>query len=146
MNRRNILIAPALLIPGICLAAGESTGTTYFSNALFNTLLLVIVILAFMVWGLSGALKTYLNSEAYREKIKKQREEKSTGIRSAVLLLAFSLTFSDFFAGTGSLKPSPGIGGLDHLTFYTMISLIACELLALLSLASTFKKILVLDE
>jgi len=145
--KRSFFIAASSFIPMISLAQEQEVQNTvsYFSNPLFNTLLVVIIILAIMVIALSSALKNVIASEMFLEKIKKDNEQKSSGnVKATGLFLVFLLmNFSAFSQEKVAQVVNDGrIGGLDQFTFYSMIITIALELLVLGILFNTFKNIL----
>lgn len=123
-------------------AEGETT-VSYFSNPLFNTLMLVIIVLAIMVLALSSALKNLMESELYIDKLRKVKESKTKVNATAVVigftLLSFATNAQEKLA---IINDDGRIGGLDQFTFYFLVSVIALELLALGVLFNTFKKIL----
>lgn len=123
-------------------AEGEAT-VSYFSNPLFNTLMLVIIVLAIMVLALSSALKNLMESELYIDKLRKVKESKTKVNATAVVigftLLSFAANAQEKLA---IINDDGRIGGLDQFTFYFLVSVIALELLALGVLFNTFKKIL----
>jgi cytochrome c oxidase cbb3-type subunit III len=134
---RAMAITPALLLP--ILSFGAGTGTTSFSNPLFNTLLLVIILLAIIIISLGGALKTLIASDIFVERLKKARESKSS--RSAVLVLALGAGLTARAQDAAPAPVSDLIGGLEQPTFYTMLCIIVCELIVLGFLVRTFRTI-----
>ena len=146
MKRFNIALSLlAIYLPSILSAQtteGEVT-VSYFSNPLFNTLMIVIIILAIMVLALSSALRNLMESQLYVDKLKKVKESK-TKICAGAILIGFMLLG---FAANAQEKVMPladdgRIGGLDQFTFYFLVTVIMLELLALGVLFNTFKKIL----
>lgn len=146
MKRFNIVLSLlAIYLPSILSAQtteGEVT-VSYFSNPLFNTLMIVIIILTIMVLALSSALRNLMESELYVDKLKKVKESK-TKISAGAILIGFMLLG---FAAKAQEKVMPlsddgRIGGLDQFTFYFLVTVIMLELLALGVLFNTFKKIL----
>lgn len=121
---------------------------SYFSNALFNTLLVIIILLAIMVTTLSKALKNIVSSDLFLEKIKRDKERSNnTGVKAGALvallgMISFSVNAQDA-AATAVVSADAGrIGGVDYYTFYTMVTVIFLELITLFILFNTFKKIL----
>lgn len=145
--KRSFFLAGSSFLPMISFAQEQEAQHTvsYFSNPLFNTLLVVIVVLAIMVVALSSAFKNVIGSDMFIEKIKKDNEPKSGGnVTGTVLFLVFLLMN---FAAISQEKVAQGakdgrIGGLDQFTFYAMIITIALEVLVLGILFNTFKNIL----
>lgn len=148
---RSLLFIVVCLLPLASWAQDEQAVKTvsYFSNALFNTLLAIIIILAIMAVSLGGALKNVLSSDLYRDKLKKEQEqEKNAGgpPKATGLILFFSFlslaAFSQDKAEVVSLIKSDRIGGLDQFTFYCMVGTIAAEFLVIGILFSVFKTVL----
>jgi cytochrome c oxidase cbb3-type subunit III len=147
--KKSLVLAGSMILPMVSFAAEGTAVTTnsYFSNALFNTLLAVIIILAIMVVALSSALKNIISSDLFLEKIKKNKEQKGSSATKAL-----GLAFVFFLISTQALAQeklaqvvpvkSDSIGGLDQFTFYTMLVTICLELLVLGILFNTFKNIL----
>lgn len=146
--RKGVVLFASILLPLISSASEEVAPQTssYFSNALFNALLIIIVILAIMVVSLGGALKNLISSDLYIEKLKKEKEEKASNTRKALgLALIFCLFSLQTFAEekvVQAVVKDDRIGGLDHFTFYAMIITIGLELLVIGVLFNTFKTIL----
>jgi cytochrome c oxidase cbb3-type subunit 3 len=143
----------SILLPFLALASEneEVKTTSCFSNPLFNTLLLIIIILAIMVSALSGALKNIIKSDFFIEKIKKEKEQNNSNVTKVLmLLLLFSaLSLSTYAQEKIQIKLIPkndGIGGLDQFTFYAMIIIIIMELIVLGILFTVFKNILSSDK
>lgn len=148
-NKRNILTALCLLaLPVVSLA--QETGATptisYFSNALFNTLLVTSILLAVLVMALSGVLKNISSSDALLSKLRSKATEpndsKTTNTIGMVLLLLFS-SLSTFAQTPGALIKDDGrIGGLDQFTFYFMVTTIFIEFLVVMVLVYTIRYLL----
>ncbi len=145
---KSVLLFGSIMIPLVSSASEEVSAKTssYFSNALFNTLLVIIIILAIMVVSLSSALKNLISSDLYIEKLKREKEQKASNTTKALgLALIFSLLSLQTFAEEKIIQPllkDDRIGGMDQFTFYTMIVVIAVELIVLGILFNTFKSIL----
>ncbi len=132
LNKNTIWLAGLLFAPLANYAQEiESASTkTYFSNALFNTLLVIIIVLLLVVIGLSSALKNIAHSEYIQDKFKKKQQAKNNqaGIKSVMivflLLAAYSSTAQ---TNTAAAANSWLIGGLDMFTFFFMLTLIFLE-------------------
>ena len=135
LNRTSAL-AFAFLLP--FFSFGAETRSTYFSNALFNTLLVVIILLAIFVIGLAGALKAVIGSDLFIEKLKRDKAAASKKGLMLLVLLSGSLALS---AQAPEKVADAAIGGLDQPVFYTMCVIIALEVIVLGILIQTFKKI-----
>lgn len=146
MKRKALSLVALSLLPMITLAAdGQEVQTvSYFSNALFNTLLVVIILLAIMVTTLSRALKNIVSSDLFQEKIKRDKERRqNSGAKVAGLVAFFMLLgLSANAQAEEKAQVISRIGGLDYFTFYLMLTIIFLELITLLILFSTIKNIL----
>lgn len=146
--KKSVILIGSIILPLVSQASEEVAvkTTSYFSNALFNTLLLIIIILAIMVMALGSALKNLISSDLYIEKLKKEKEEKASNTTKALgLATIFSLLSLQTFAEekvVQAVVKDDRIGGLDQFTFYAMIVTIALELLVIGVLFNTFKTIL----
>lgn len=147
INTRSLLLLAGSCLPLLSSAQEQSAGSgdTYFSNPLFNTLLVIIIVLIIMVLALSSALKNIISSDFFIEKIKKDKEQKPSGPKANGLILLFVML--SFAAYSQDKLPATAsddrIGGLDQFTFYTMLVIIASELMVLGLLFNTFKNILI---
>jgi len=147
LNTRSLLLLTGSCLPLLSSAQAQAaeTSSSYFSNPLFNTLLVIIIVLTIMVLALSSALKNIISSDFFIEKIKKDKEQKQSSTKAnGLLLLFFMLSLAAY---SQDKLPAPvsddRIGGLDQFTFYTMLVIIASELMVLGLLFNTFKNILV---
>src|SRR3954470_12253944 len=68
-----LLATPALM----SAQAAVSQTSSYFSNALFNTLLVIIVLLAITIIALGSVLKTIASSKMVEEKFKEVKYSKA---------------------------------------------------------------------
>lgn len=145
-GKNNIVAICFLMLPMITFAqeGGVVSTSTYFSNALFNTLLVVSILLAILITALSGVLKNISSSDWIFEKDKKKDEPKppSTTIVSGIIIL-FSLlslsTFAQDNAAVVVIKDDGRIGGLDQFTFYFMSTMIFLELIVVAILIGVIK-------
>lgn len=136
INRKNSITAICLLaLPMISFAQETEVAstTTYFSNALFNTLLVVSILLAILIVALSGVLKNISSSDWLINKDKQKNESKgpNTTIVNGIIILFSLLSFSAFSqenAITAVAKDDGRIGGLDQFTFYFMLTVIFLEM------------------
>ena len=147
-KHKNGLITLALLVLPFISSAQEVEVATvsYFSNALFNTLLVTIILLAALIMALSGVMKNITNSDMFLQKLKKRAEsnasKKALGI--AILFSLFSLSAG---AATGSATEADNrIGGIDQFTFYVMISVILMEIIFVTVMLYTMSSFLKADE
>lgn len=109
---------------------GSTAGSAgYFSNALFNTLLVLIIALLIVIYALGQTLKNIADSDYLVNRSAKNEEKSSKAdiIKKTGLLLIL-LSGSQLKAQTGALpEDSWLIGGLDMLTFFSMIAFILIE-------------------
>ncbi len=148
-KRKSLAIIGLLAMPFISAAQeANAAGSTYFSNALFNTLLSIIILLAIIVVALSNVLKNISNSDLLIRLMKKNEPKSNGGTASAVAL--FFLLFSSFGAfaqdKVAAVAKDDRIGGLDQFTFYFMATIIAVELIVIGVLIYTLKYLLKSDE
>lgn len=151
-NKKALAFAALSLLPLIGVAAdGQEVQTvSYFSNALFNTLLVTIILLAIMVTTLSRALKNLASSDLFIEKIKRDKQNSGSGAAKAgMLFILFSIAGYTAAAQDAAAAMAPAatetagrVGGIDYYTFYIMSTVIFLELVTLFVLFNTFKKIL----
>ena len=127
--------AVLMLLPilGVC-QNNTATNDTYFSNALFNTLLGIILLLLIIIVAFSNVVKNVADSDYFDKKIK---NENGGGISGKALTMFFVL------AGVLSLQAETNtkdtVGGIDTFTFYFMLTIIFVELLVLGLLIYQFK-------
>ncbi len=140
MNKVNKIKATALALAlpfiGLCQEAGASNNT-YFSNALFNTLLGIIILLLIIIVAFSNVVKNVADSDFFDKRIK---DENSNSGRTLGTLL-FVLMSLSAFSQTSPAKDDR-IGGLDQFTFYFMLIIVFAELLVLGLLIFQFKFLL----
>jgi cytochrome c oxidase cbb3-type subunit 3 len=123
-----------ILLPlsGFCQSESIKSGSSYFSNALFLTLFITIILLAILIVALGGAFKNIADSDYLINKFKKDEESNTNSTKIVATLLLFVSSFSMFSQNTvAGLKDDGRIGGLDSFTFYFMIALVALELIVL---------------
>jgi cytochrome c oxidase cbb3-type subunit 3 len=143
-KKRNGLTALMLTALPFAVAAQESEPATvsYFSNALFNTLLVTIIMLAILIVALGSVMKNIINSDMFTQKLKKKLEANASK-KVAGLVLFFSLASLSSYAGDGAAKVvNDRIGGIDQFTFYTMISVIILEIIFIASMLYTMSAFL----
>lgn len=150
INLRTALLMGITALPFLASAqdTGSGSDSTYFSNALFNTLLITILLLLIMIVALGSALRNVIESDLYLNRLKKQDEDKKSGAGPTTVLTAF------FFLLQMAAQAQDGapqgandrIGGLDQFTFYTMVTTIGAELLVLAFLFNMFKNVLGTDR
>lgn len=123
----------------------EPATSSYFSNALFDTLLVAILLLLILIVAMSNVLKNLTQSEYFQKKYITKNEDGSTNSTKVVALLAlFSLLGGQLLAQVAEpvkavVVDDWRIGGLDGFTFYFLITLIIIEGIAIFILFNLIK-------
>ncbi len=126
-------LAILFLLPFIGFCENSAGNSTYFSNALFNTLLGIILLLLIIIIAFSTVVRNVADSDYFDKKIKSENEGSQSGkILSLALLLLSSFSLQ-------AQSQSGSIGGVDTFTFYFMLTIIFVELLVLWLLIFQFK-------
>ncbi|MES2131201.1 MAG: cbb3-type cytochrome c oxidase N-terminal domain-containing protein [Bacteroidota bacterium] len=132
LTRNKTIVLGLLFLPMFNYAQENNmaaSNTSYFSNALFNTLLALIIGLLIVIYALSQTLKNIADSDYLINKATKNNEKtNNSDIIKKTGLFLILLTGFQMKAET-PVKPVDNwlIGGLDMLTFYSMISIIVIE-------------------
>lgn len=108
----------------------QSAGSTYFSNALFNTLMVVIIMLLILVIVLSNSIRNIIQSDYFKERYKKMREMQS----GKNLMVLFLVLFASQVQAQTAVAADSRIGGLDQFTFYFLLSIILLEVIVVILL------------
>lgn len=121
----------------------QSAKVSYFSNALFDTLLVAVVVLMVLIIAMSNVLKNLTQSE-YFQKRDDNPSNNSTINKTIALLAFFSLAGNQLFSQTAEslqavAKHDGLIGGLDAFTFYFMIAVLILEAIIILVLFNLIK-------
>lgn len=136
-TKNTIWFAGLFLMPlaNYAQESGMVDSKSYFSNALFITLLIVIIGLLLVIIGLTSALKNISQSEYVQTKFKKAEETKNNSSITKTLTLLF-LLFAGYSTVAQNNSNAPNndwlIGGLDMFTFYFMLGVIIVELIFIL--------------
>jgi len=129
LSKYGILTLGLMILPLLSPAQENEVATvSYFSNALFNTLLVTILVLAILIVALSSVMKNITNSEMFNAKLRKRAEQNKSKTTAAGLVLLLSFASASASAAGTVAPASDRIGGVDQFTFYTMVSLIILEL------------------
>lgn len=150
-NKKNGMIAICLMVLPLVTYAQENVAnqtTTYFSNALFNTLVVTVILLAALIVALSSALKNISSSDWLVERYKRKDENSSSGsnIVNGLIILFSLISYSSFAQEAITVAKDDGrIGGIDQFTFYFMITLIFLEVVVISLLIGTIKYFLKSD-
>ena len=135
----------AMLLPFISSAQSVESKTSYFSNPLFLALLVVIIILLALIAVVAGVLKNIGNSdvllELMREDKSNQIDAKSNSTKVSVILFILFVSTQEAMAQTQA-SASGRVGGIDPLTFYTLIGIIVAEIIVLFSLIGVVRRLL----
>ena len=143
------LLAVFILTPYINYAQEEhsSSGNTYFSNALFNTLVVFIILLLVLIAVIGSVIKNVAASDFFKNKIKKNRENSNDSsmpgntIGMGVLFMLITAT-ANAQNQVVVAKDDWLIGGLDMFTFYIMLGIILFEVSFLAVLLNVLKGLL----
>lgn len=108
----------------------QSAGSTYFSNALFNTLMVVIIMLLILVIVLSNSIRNIIQSDYFRERYKKMKEMQS----GKGFMLFLLVLFASQAQGQTPVVADSRIGGIDQFTFYFLLSIILLEVIVVILL------------
>ena len=133
-----------LTIPAVFTACGMLAQTTApvaaqvqsGSNQLATLLMVMIVVLAFVIWGMG-----YVLIALGRQLVDKSKAAKT--VLSIVLLAAFSLMSQGAFAqdaGTAAVNEIPNYGGLSSTTYYLFLTVLAMEVIVILFLAFSIRR------
>jgi cytochrome c oxidase cbb3-type subunit III len=137
MNKYNKIksLAVALCLPavGFCQEQSATSNSTYFSNMLFITLVVTIVLLAVVIVAFAGVFKNIADSNFLINKYANKKDDQPSSIKNittvALLLVTSSMMAQDKII---AVKKDDGlIGGIDQFTFYFLVFIIFMELLIL---------------
>lgn len=131
LNRNKTITMGLLFLPMLNYAQEASApagSTSYFSNALFNTLLVLIIVLLIVIFALGQTLKNIADSDYLVNKSNKEKKSDNTDILKKTGLLLILLSGFQLKAQTAT-PPADSwlIGDLDMLTFYSMIAALLVE-------------------
>lgn len=141
---RITIIAVSLLGSPLVTNAAPLNTVSESSNPLFGALLFIIIMLAIMVTVLGSALKNYIKSDYFLQKLKKEKETTaSKSIKTTAVLFFILAGFSAYAQPLAQQAVEDNtIGGLSQFTFYFMTITILVELLVIGILYKTFKSVL----
>ncbi|MDP3558444.1 MAG: cbb3-type cytochrome c oxidase N-terminal domain-containing protein [Bacteroidota bacterium] len=129
------LVAFAMMFPFLGFSQNQAgqENSTYFSNALFLTLLVIIIVLAIVIVAFSSAFKNIADSNFLINKYKSKKPEDATKIGKITILVLLLSSISMMAQDNSAIqvKSTDLIGGLDPFTFYFMLFVIFVELLAM---------------
>lgn len=137
---KKITIAVALLLTVFSAAAQDAAAAekTVVSsyNQLATLLVIMTVVLAFVIWGLGQVL--VMLSRQMMEKSRNMPKAVVALIVTALLFASQSANAQD--AATAVVKEVPNYGGLSSTTFYFFVTVIVVEVLAVLFLAFSIRR------
>jgi len=132
-----------VLIPMFASAQAQKSSSSYFSNPLFLTLLVAIVLLLAFIAVIGNALRNLAGSDYLAEKVKKEND---TGINGLGLFLLFLLISQESFSRNAPPADAWKIGGLSYFTFFGMLFVIVCEIAVIAVLFNSMRGLLVSNE
>ncbi len=144
-NKSRFITLGLMALPFLSVAQENEVATvSYFSNALFNTLICVIILLAVIIMALSGVLKNITGSDLFIQRLKKSAEEAANKAKpTAMLFVLFSLlSFSAMAGNKVAAVANDRIGGIDQFTFYFLITVILLEIIFIMVMLSTLQFLL----
>ncbi|HRI25470.1 MAG TPA: cbb3-type cytochrome c oxidase N-terminal domain-containing protein [Ferruginibacter sp.] len=117
-------------------AAAATQPATSGYNQLATLLVVMIVVLAFVIWGMGQVLA------ALGRQLLEKNKQKSQ-VLPVILLLGFSLLSQTLMAqdaGTAVAQQLPNYGGLSETTFYFFVTVLATEVLVILFLGFSIRR------
>ena len=139
LTKNKAMAAGLLLLPVFALAqeAGAAPDhASYFSNALFNTMLVLIIALLIVICALAQTLRNIAGSDFLIHQAKEKDEQNDRGdiVKKTGLFLLLLSGLSMEAGNAQANADSWQIGGLDPLTFYSMLAFIAIEAILIIIL------------
>lgn len=135
------LMLAALSIPAAATVMAQDAANTAQKtvtssyNQLATLLVILTVVLAFVIWGM-GQVLVGLSRQVL------EKGKNSGKALSVVLLLGLSLLSQVSFAqDAAATKVLPNYGGLSETTFYLFVTVVVIEVLAILFLAFSIKRV-----
>ena len=133
-SNKLITLGTSLLFPfsGFCQDQGLRESESYFSNALFVTLIVTIIFLAIIIVTFSSVFKNIADSDFLIKKYSKKTD--LTINKTVVIFLLFTYSLSIMSQDKSialKLQDDSRIGGIDQFTFYFLAFIIFIELIAL---------------
>lgn len=140
--QKRILLFALIGLPLLTLAQGQIlTGTTCFSNALFNTLIGVIILFLIIIIALSAALKNLAQSD-YLSKEKTKNDKSGNSIKTIGIILLSLMAFNSNAQQIVEANNKAVLGGLDMFTFYFLLAIIVIEVIFIVVLLHTLHYLL----
>lgn len=144
LKQISIIALLLVLLPVNAMAQENGPVTaSYFSNALFNTLLVTVLVLLIFIVALGSVLKNLAASDLLRAPAKKENDTSGASVKGTLLLMFMGISL---YSVAQDVKPAAEndwlIGGMDQFTFYFMMTVIAVELIVIGALINSIKSIL----
>ncbi|MFN8251707.1 MAG: cbb3-type cytochrome c oxidase N-terminal domain-containing protein [Ferruginibacter sp.] len=140
INKKFLIAMPLLLAAGTAAAqdaaAAEKTVMSSY-NQLATLLVVMTIVLAFVIWGLGQVL--VILSRQLMEKSKAAAKVVAVLVGTALLFVAQSASAQD--ATAAAVKEVPNYGGLSSTTFYFFAITVVVEVLAILFLAFSIRRV-----
>ena len=146
------LLSALLALPVATFAQDtELVTSSYFSNALFDTLIVAILLLLILIVAMSSVLKNLTQSEYFLNKYKTKNTDSTSGSKVVALLALFSLLGGQLLAQAAEPVKAVSvddwrIGGLDGFTFYFLLAIIIIEGIAIYILFNLIKSFIKTDK
>jgi cytochrome c oxidase cbb3-type subunit III len=139
INKKNIASIAALFVATAVMAQDAAVTKTVNSsyNQLAILLLIITIVLAFVIWGL-GQVLIVLSRQLLDKN--KSTGKTTTAIIITILLFTSQTSFANDTA-TEALKVVPNYGGLSSTSFYMFVTVLAVEVMAILFLAFSIRRI-----
>lgn len=132
-----VLFAVTAAVAQIATTTAEKTVTSG-NNQLAILLVVITVILAFVIWGLGQVLV------ALSRQVLDKNKTTTKGIATlavTILLFAVQTSVAQGTGTNGTLKVLPNYGGLSSTTFYMFVTVIAMEVIAILFLVFSIRRL-----
>jgi cytochrome c oxidase cbb3-type subunit 3 len=133
--KKHKLLGALFLFPAaaFCQEETATNNYSYFSNALFLTMLVVIILLAILIVAFSSAFKNIADSDYLINKYTKENAKDQNTTKTLVSIIFLASSFSMF--SQDNTVPAAAydwrIGGMDQFTFYFMLAIVLVELIVL---------------
>lgn len=131
---KSLTIAMLLPVAGFCQEQNAKENSTYFSNVLFLTMLVTILVLAIVIVAFSSVFKNIADSDYLINKYANKKDENSSAtknITSVIILMLLSVSMMAQKKVVTVVVDDGLIGGLDQFTFYFLLIIMFLELLIL---------------
>lgn len=130
------LLPAALLAPAQEVSQAAATKTDG-NNLLAILLTVVVIVLAFIIWGMGQALISI-------SRLALDKQKNTAKILAAILVTVFSFSLQNSSAQdavTEAIKAEPNYGGLSANNFYAFVGVIVIEIAAIMFLAFNIRSV-----